>query len=117
MQLKNESKAYDWNELVNQRVINDTFQNMPLVLVMENDNRSFYVWNRQLNDKVLEFSFDAATQTLKDTTTNSVWNMNGECIEGVLKGSYLSVIQAYQEFWHSWQSFHPGTKRYIAASK
>ncbi len=106
------AKAYDWNELVKQRVINDTFQNTSLVLVLENDNRSFHVWNRQVNDQLLHFNLDAATQTLKDTTTNSVWNMNGACVEGVLKGSQLSQIQAYQEFWHSWESFHPNTARY-----
>jgi hypothetical protein len=102
---------------VKQRVINDTFQNKPLVLVLENDNRSFHVWNRQLNNMLLEFSFDAASQTLKDTTTNSAWNMNGECVEGILKGNRLPAIQAYQEFWHSWESFHPGTTKYIPVKK
>lgn len=105
------AKAYDWNELVKQRVINDTFQNIPLVLVLENDNRSFHVWNRQVNDKLLQFTFDTTSQTLKDTTTNSGWNMDGVCAEGILKGNKLATIQAYQEFWHSWQSFHPGTTR------
>lgn len=106
------AKAYDWNELVKQRVINDTFQNTALVLVLENDSRSFHVWNRQVNDKLLHFTFDASSQTLKDTATNSQWTLNGECVEGVLKGSRLSAIQAYQEFWHSWESFHPGTTVY-----
>ncbi len=106
------AKAYDWNELVKQRVINDTFQNTALVLVLENDNRSYHVWNRQVNDKLLHFTFDASSQTLKDTATNSQWTMNGECVEGILKGSRLSAIQAYQEFWHSWRSFHPGTRKY-----
>ena len=105
------AKAYDWNELVKQRVINDTFQNIPLVLVLENDNRSFHVWNRQVNDKLLQFTFDTTSQTLKDTTTNSGWNMDGVCAEGILKGNKLATIQAYQEFWHSWQTFHPTTSR------
>ncbi len=112
IEIAGHAKAYDWNELVKQRVINDSFQNLNLVLVLENDNRSFHVWNRQVNDKLLQFSWDVNTLTLKDTATNSIWNMNGECVEGVLKGSRLSVIQAYQEFWHSWESFHPGTVKY-----
>ena len=112
IEIAGQAKAYDWNELVKQRVINDTFQNTALVLVLENDNRSFHVLNRQVNDKLLQFSFDAVAETLKDTATNSVWNMNGECVDGALKGSRLSVIQAYQEFWHSWEGFHPGTKKY-----
>jgi len=115
LQKDGHAKAYDWNELVKQKVINDTFQNLAVVLVLENDNRSFHVWNRQVNDKLLQFSWDATTQVLKDITNNSVWNMNGECIEGELKGSKLSVVQSYQEFWHSWESFHPGTIKYSTA--
>ncbi len=115
VQIAGHAKAYDWNELVKQRVINDTFQNTALIMVLENDNRSFHVWNRRVNDKLLQFTFDAASQTLKDTATNSVWNMNGACIEGVLKGNHLSAIQAYQEFWHSWESFHRGTTKYMGS--
>ena len=112
VQIASHAKAYDWNDLIKQRVINDTFENTALVLVLENDDRSFHVFNRQMNDMLLQFTWEAVTQTLKDATTNSVWNMDGECIEGVLKGSRLSTIQAYQEFWHSWESFHPTTIKY-----
>ena len=105
-------KAYDWNELLKQKVINDTIGNKAIVLLLENDNASFHVWNRQVNDKLLQFSFDAGLQTLKDSTTNSVLNMDGLCIDGPLKGSKLSAVAAYQEFWHSWQSFHPRTTVY-----
>ena len=115
VQIAGHAKAYDWNDLVMQRVINDTFQNTALIMVLENDNRSFHVWNRRVNDKLLQFTFDAASQTLKDTATNSVWNMDGACVEGVLKGSHLSVILAYQEFWHSWESFHRGTIKYMGS--
>ncbi|HMI78703.1 MAG TPA: DUF3179 domain-containing (seleno)protein [Ferruginibacter sp.] len=115
LQKDGHAKAYDWNNLVKQRIINDTFQNMAIVLVMENDNRSFHVWNRKTDDVLPEFTLDAATQTMKDNVTGSVWNMNGECTDGALKGSRLAPIQAYQEFWHSWQSFHPGTGKYIPA--
>ena len=106
------AKAYDWNNILLERVINDTLQNKAIVLVLENDNKSFHVWNREVNDNVLHFNFDATTQTLRDTATNTVWNMDGKCIEGALKDSNLLPMQSYQEFWHSWQSFHPGTTIY-----
>ncbi len=109
------SRAYDWNELVKQRVINDTFRGKAVVLVLEKDNRSFHVWSRHVENERLNFPLlfiaDEATQTLKDTTTNSIWDMNGECIKGLLKGSRLISIQSYQEFWHSWQTFHAATTR------
>ena len=114
VQVKGGTKAYDWNELLQQKLINDTIANNPVVLVLEKDNVSFHAWTRQVNDKLLSFNFDAATQTMKDMVTNTVWNMNGECVEGVLKGNRLSRVPAYQEFWHSWQSFHPATAKYPA---
>lgn len=115
LQKDGHAKAYDWNELVKRRVINDTFQNTALVLVLENDNRSFHVWNRQVNDKSYQFEWyrdNGEQKYFRDTATYSVWNMDGECVEGELKGNRLSVVQSYQEFWHSWQSFHPETTKY-----
>ena len=115
-----QAKAYDWNDLVKQRVINDTFQNTSIALVVENDNKSFHVWNRQVNDKVLQFEWywdNGEQKFIRDTATYSVWNMQGQCIEGALKGSRLSFVQAYQEFWHSWQTFHPATKKYTTENK
>lgn len=109
------AKAYDWNQLVNQRMISDSISNKPIVLVLEKDNSSFHVWSRQLSiqdeSATMQFSFDEAAQTLKDGQTNSIWNMEGLCIDGALKGTHLIPVPAYQEFWHSWQSFHPGTAK------
>jgi hypothetical protein len=116
VEVNGQAKAYDWNELVKQRVINDTFQNLNLVLVLENDNRSFHVWNRQVNAQGLQFTYEKITESLRDNT-NSVWNMEGLCIEGNLKGNKLAAVPAYQEFWHSWQSFHLGTTKYLPEKK
>ena len=38
---------------------------------------------------------------------NSTWSINGTCIDGTMKGDRLQTVQAYQEFWHSWEAFHP----------
>ncbi len=103
------AKAYDWNELVKQKIINDTIQSEPIILVLEKDGTSFHAWNCRVNGQALKFSIDEAAQTLKDNATNSIWNMDGICTEGQLKGTRLSAVPAYQEFWHSWQSFHPST--------
>ena len=112
VQVAGHTKAYDWNDLLKKRVINDTVAGHPIVLVLEVDNASFHVWSRKINDQLLQFELDAATQTLKDTTTNTIWDMHGTCVDGSLKGSTLSMVPAYQEFWHSWQQFHPKTSVY-----
>ena len=116
IEIAGQAKAYDWNNLLTQRVINDTFQTKAIVLVLENDNKSFHVWNRQVNEKVLHFEWywdNGEQKFIRDTDTYSVWNMQGQCIAGALKGSKLSPVQSYQEFWHSWEHFHPRTAQYF----
>lgn len=100
------SKAYDWNELVQYRVINDTLRNLSLLLYLESDSTSLHVWNRDS----LDFFLD--NEVLRDRQTNSAWNTRGECFEGKLTGQKLARIQAYQEFWHSWRTFHSRTMKY-----
>jgi len=82
---------------------------MPLVITLEKDTASFHVLNRVVAGNVLSFEKDTASGNLKDINTQSTWTLNGDCIEGTLKGQRLQRLQAYQEFWHSWQSFHPNT--------
>lgn len=105
------AKAYDWNELVKNSVINDSIEGLPLVLALEKDTASFHVYDRQVNGNTLSFQI-GSNDMLTDLNTNSSWNMDGVCIDGKLKGERLAPIQAYQEFWHSWSTFHPNTSKY-----
>jgi hypothetical protein len=102
------AKAYDWNELVESRIINDQIANTSVVVALSPDSVSFHVWKR---DSLL-FTLDSTQLFLADNNTNSRWNWKGECVEGALKGSHLEMVQAYQQFWHSWSTFYPHTKKY-----
>lgn len=106
------STAYDWNDLVQYRLLEDSLPNLPVVIYLEKDNASFHAWNRNIHGQTLHFIKDTAG--LKDTNTQSVWNEDGVCVDGVLKGNRLTPVQASQEFWHAWEHFHPGTTRYQA---
>jgi hypothetical protein len=106
------AKAYDWNDLVKKEIIEDSLPGLPLIIALENDSASFHAWSREVNGQSLRFEKNKAQDALTDTNTKSVWNMNGECTEGAMKGSRLTTVPAYQEFWHSWQQFHPGTAAY-----
>ncbi len=44
----NTAKAYDWNELVNKGMIQDSLPGLPILLLLEKDTASFHVWNRQV---------------------------------------------------------------------
>lgn len=103
------AKAYDWNNLVAKKIVSDSISSTPLLLVIENDSSSFHVYNRKLGEQFLQFELSGDGKNLVDKNTASVWSTQGVAIEGPLKGSKLLPLRAYQEFWHSWQTFHPIT--------
>lgn len=106
------AKAYDWNDFANVHVINDQIENTPIVLALESDTASFHAWNRIVANDTLNFIFNSETQKLYDTKYNASWDWKGQCETGPLKGEKLKYIQAYQEYWHSWRTFHPGSQQF-----
>lgn len=108
------SMAYDWNELVKKRVIQDSLEDSPILVTMETDTTSFHVYDRRVNASVLNFNTCVGENYLIDQNSGSVWNMDGRCIDGPLKGQQLARLQAYNEFWHAWERFEPGTKKHIS---
>lgn len=101
------AKAYDWNDLLKTRIINDVVGGTPVLITLEADSVSFHAWNRD------SLTFEWNNNLLKDKQTSSIWNLQGKCIEGQLQGVQLTHIQSYQEFWHSWKTFHPNSIQYI----
>lgn len=104
-------KAYDWNDLLKDDIIQDTIGRQPVLLVLEKDTSSFHAYSRVLQGQTLFFSLDKGPGQLTDSNTHSVWNLNGLCIGGTYKDAQLETLAAYQEFWHSWKQFHPNTTR------
>jgi len=105
------SKAYDWNELVTEKLIQDSMPGLPLMIALENDTATFHVLNRNINGNVLHFEKQPDGK-LFDLQTSSVWQEDGLCVQGIYNGQHLANVQASQEFWHSWQSFHPNSMVY-----
>lgn len=97
------SKAYDWIELTSSRVVNDKVGETPVVIVLAADNRSFAAFRRP-SDSAL---FTTRNDSLFAGTSR--FNFAGQ------GATSLERVNAYQEFWHSWRTFHPGTQQYTAA--
>ena len=104
------AKAYDWNQLVSVRIIQDSLPDLPLVILLENDSASFHTYNRKINNDILNFSL--RNDSIIDLNSQSIWDFDGRCIDGKFKGVSLEKIKSYQEYVHSWEYFHPGSKRY-----
>ena len=110
--INNKAKAYDWNKLQQKKTIQDSMSNIHLLLTTDTSGRSFFMLNRAIDGKIYHFTYDTAKRYMTDSDTHSLWNANGSCLEGSLKGKELLRIQAYQEFWHSWKNFYPETETY-----
>lgn len=96
------SKAYDWNKLKEMRIINDKVGEKAIVLVLSTDNQSFVAFERA--DAEI-FAFRNDTLIVNDKR----YNFSGR---GLATSQQLKKINAYQEFWHSWRTFHPQTEQY-----
>jgi len=107
------SRVYDWNRLLKQRIIQDSVDNKPVLVTIERDSASFHVYDRRIDPRIdtpLSFTFSPGDEQLTDENTRSTWTLDGLCIGGPLKGKRLHTVQSYNEFWHSWQTFHKEAK-------
>jgi hypothetical protein len=104
--LNGRSKAYDWNGILKQRVIRDSIGHTSILLTVLPDNKTFFVF--AIPDS-LDLRYDPVNGNIGDWINS--WSLDGICLTGPHKGQRLPAVQAYQEFWHSWRTFHPGTGR------
>lgn len=104
VQLKNSTKVYDWNELKEEGIINDSIEQIPLVLVISSDGKSFAAFERP-SHKI----FTIYNDTLY--SDGSIYDFSGQDL--TIPSNRLRSINAYQEFWHSWATFHPNTRKYF----
>lgn len=102
IELDGASKAYDWIEIRSQKIVNDKIGNTPVVLAISADEQSFAAFIRPADS--LQFS-------IKNDSLFSSFNVYS--FNGIGKNSErLPRLKAYQEFWHSWRTFHPKTEQY-----
>ncbi len=99
--LNGAARAYDWQRLRRERVINDVVGGVPIVLALGPDSVSFFAFTRP----------DAATQFAARGDSLVAGN-RAYALSGRGPAGALSAINASQEFWHSWRTFQPGTTKY-----
>lgn len=99
------SKAYDWNLLQKERVLYDVIGDTPVVVFLSNDNKSFVVLERNSPEQ----RFILAHDTIK--SEGNAYLFDGTSL--TKSGSNLKKLDAYQEYWHSWLTFHPLTQTFV----
>lgn len=101
IRINGKSKAYDWDQLKDLKVLNDQVGNTPVVIALASDGQSFAAFQREAGEKyILRNDSLVGDQNRYDLLGRST------------ERSKLKRINIYQEFWHSWKQFHPGTEVY-----
>jgi hypothetical protein len=87
---KGQARAYDWNDVVRLHTLHDTIAGDPISVVHT----------------------DPGFVVVVDNDTNRVPMDIHKGSAVVVEWTWPYQIPAYQEFWHSWRTFHPNTTRY-----
>jgi hypothetical protein len=96
----NERKAYDWNRLKKEKLIQDKIGTTPVLIVLSKNDKSFFAFQRPNDNSAFSLSGDTL---LFD---NHKYRIDGKGIDTTFS---LKSLPASQEFWHSWRTFNPGT--------
>lgn len=95
-----DSKAYDWNQLKKERMIQDKIGTTPVLIVLSKDDKSFFAFERP--DESANFSIASDIIFFN----NKQFRIDGKGIDTTFS---LKPLYASQEFWHSWRTFNPKT--------
>jgi hypothetical protein len=103
VQLDGKARAYDWNQLKKDMLIEDTLAGKELFILLAGDSSSFFAYEKS--------GIKGEVRVEKDTIIlgQKRFRLDGKGIDTTMT---LFKVPAYQEFWHSWKSFHAGTGRY-----
>jgi hypothetical protein len=106
--LYGEAKAYPFDRLSERPVVNDVFQDIPLVVAFDPNSTAAMVFERQLGDRLLTFETGSKSTAMTDQETRSVWvRATGRCAAGALKEAQLDPLPAIISFRQAWETFHP----------
>ena len=124
LSINNKDKAYVYEDVRKQKVINDHFEGRNVVLFYKDkinsaldrsniassrDVGSVVIYDAILNGKRLTFEYNDG---FYDKQTKSQWNIFGEAIKGKLKGKQLKPMVFGSHFWFAWAVFKPETLIY-----
>ncbi|MBL7779684.1 MAG: DUF3179 domain-containing protein [Saprospiraceae bacterium] len=106
IEIGNDARAFDWNKLKKERIVNETVGNTPIVLLMTPDSLGFAAFRRPSATMIFSLQHDTLV------SGGQYYSLSGKALGPIPTSSDLVKINAYQEFWHSWGVFHPLGTRY-----
>ena len=110
-------RAYPFRYLQTEQVVNDSFEDRPVVVAFITGAESGAVFHRQVGDRTLTFQRTNGASGLDplmiDIETGTKWSMaSGRAVSGALAGQQLEQLPTHLSFWFAWSDFYPNTELY-----
>ena len=108
------AKAYPFQSITDQPIINDFWAGKEIVVVFERISETGAVFERTLEGRSLTFQLVPQDSFLmRDLETGSTWQaLTGRAIDGPLAGEVLARLTSNYSFWFAWSDFYPDTQLY-----
>jgi hypothetical protein len=113
---ENASTAYPLRELHREGgVLHVTAPDGPMVVFAgpRPDGISMGAFRPDAGGRPLRFS--RRTGAFVDAETDTRWTIEGEAVEGTLRGSRLEPVRSFYVRWHAWAGWHPTTELFLSA--
>jgi hypothetical protein len=124
-----DGRAYAFQDLEEQRVINDTVAGRPVAVFWapgtasamdrrqitgSRDVGAVGTFDRRVDGRTLTFQ-PTGENTFTDEETGSTWTLLGKATDGPLEGAQLDALVHHHIFWFVWSAFQPEGDLYAAA--
>ena len=103
-----DAKAYPIKRLAKDPVVNDSFEQVPILVALSDDLSTAKIYDRRVDGRTLTFERSWFGGKLVDTETGTEWNLlTGQGINGSLSGQTLQPIPATYVLWYAWKTYRP----------
>jgi len=104
------AKVYPLKQLAGEPIINDRFEEVPILVVLSKDLSTAKIYDRRIDGRTLTFERSWFGEKLLDAETGSEWDiLTGSAIDGSLLGQTLRPIPATYVLWYAWKAYRPDT--------
>lgn len=104
--------AYAFSHLDAQPVVNDAYDDNPIVVAFDRSSEGTGVFSSTVGGQVLTFASVDDT-SMRDEQTGSVWSVPaGLALSGPLAGEQLEQRLRFVSSWFAWTDFYPDTHLY-----
>jgi hypothetical protein len=111
------SRAYHYDALLKEKLVEDQMGPEPVMLVVGPDNQSVRAFHRRIPGvaRIPQFyRIEKGTVLLIDDTSGSQWDFRGCAISGKSQSLCLDRIEAIKDYWFDWRNYNPSTTVYSA---